>query len=431
MNAKHVLVALLLGTPLGLSGVHAASVPAQHTFAIGTNDFLLDGQRFQIRCGEVHAAARAARILAAPAADGQGDGPEHRLRLSVLEHARAAPGRVQLVRPGGRRRVLPHRAGGRAVGHPASRPVRLRRVGNGRASRGGCSSTTTSSSAPATRVISTPRSATSRKSAACSVRCKSPRAARSSWCRSRTNTASSARTPNTWANCARRCSTPASTCRCSPAIPPIALKNGYRADLFPVVNFGSDPAGGFKALREILPQGPADVRRILSRLVRHLGRAASPRQDRSLPRRPRIHAQGGRLVQHLHGARRHDLRLLDRRRPAVQARHLELRLRRARSARPAGPRTSSSRRATCSRSICCRAKPFPNRRRRIRSSRFRRSSAAECAPLFDNLPERHRGRHSRGTWSNTTRPSAASCIAPRCLPDRLATLEAASVHDFG
>jgi beta-galactosidase len=35
-----------------------------------------------------------------------------------------------------------------------------------------------------------------------------------------------------------------------------ALKNGYRKDLFPVVNFGSDPANGFKALREILPQGP-------------------------------------------------------------------------------------------------------------------------------------------------------------------------------
>jgi beta-galactosidase len=27
-----------------------------HTFVIGTNDFLLDGQRFQIRCGEIHAA---------------------------------------------------------------------------------------------------------------------------------------------------------------------------------------------------------------------------------------------------------------------------------------------------------------------------------------------------------------------------------------
>jgi beta-galactosidase len=37
----------------------AASAPAQtpaHTFAIGTNDFLLDGHRLQIRCGEIHAA---------------------------------------------------------------------------------------------------------------------------------------------------------------------------------------------------------------------------------------------------------------------------------------------------------------------------------------------------------------------------------------
>jgi beta-galactosidase len=34
------------------------------------------------------------------------------------------------------------------------------------------------------------------------------------------------------------------------------LRDGYRADLFPVVNFGTDPEGGFKALREILPRGP-------------------------------------------------------------------------------------------------------------------------------------------------------------------------------
>ncbi|HXR07138.1 MAG TPA: beta-galactosidase family protein [Candidatus Acidoferrum sp.] len=38
--------------------------------------------------------------------------------------------------------------------------------------------------------------------------------------------------------------------------PPGDLKNGYRADLFPVVNFGADPAGAFKALRGILPKGP-------------------------------------------------------------------------------------------------------------------------------------------------------------------------------
>lgn len=34
------------------------------------------------------------------------------------------------------------------------------------------------------------------------------------------------------------------------------LKRGYNKDLFPVVNFGSNPEGGFKALREILPKGP-------------------------------------------------------------------------------------------------------------------------------------------------------------------------------
>ena len=37
----------------------AANLSAQtptHTFAVGTNDFLLDGQRLQIRCGEIHAA---------------------------------------------------------------------------------------------------------------------------------------------------------------------------------------------------------------------------------------------------------------------------------------------------------------------------------------------------------------------------------------
>ena len=37
--------------------------------------------------------------------------------------------------------------------------------------------------------------------------------------------------------------------------PKDALRNGWREDLFPVVNFGSDPEGAFKALRQILPEG--------------------------------------------------------------------------------------------------------------------------------------------------------------------------------
>ena len=38
--------------------------------------------------------------------------------------------------------------------------------------------------------------------------------------------------------------------------PPYHLKKGYRDDLFQVVNFGSNPKESFEALREILPEGP-------------------------------------------------------------------------------------------------------------------------------------------------------------------------------
>lgn len=38
--------------------------------------------------------------------------------------------------------------------------------------------------------------------------------------------------------------------------PPFALKRGFRNDLFNVVNFGNNPESGFKALREVQPKGP-------------------------------------------------------------------------------------------------------------------------------------------------------------------------------
>jgi len=38
--------------------------------------------------------------------------------------------------------------------------------------------------------------------------------------------------------------------------PPYNLKKGFRNDLFQVVNFGANPEDAFKALREILPEGP-------------------------------------------------------------------------------------------------------------------------------------------------------------------------------
>ncbi len=38
--------------------------------------------------------------------------------------------------------------------------------------------------------------------------------------------------------------------------PTSRLKRGFREDLFPVVNFGTNPQAGFRALREVLPEGP-------------------------------------------------------------------------------------------------------------------------------------------------------------------------------
>ncbi|HAO80591.1 MAG TPA: beta-galactosidase [Verrucomicrobia subdivision 3 bacterium] len=57
MNAPKLFSVLIAATILAaVSCSTVKSPPAKHTFAIGTNDFLLDGQRLQIRCGEIHAA---------------------------------------------------------------------------------------------------------------------------------------------------------------------------------------------------------------------------------------------------------------------------------------------------------------------------------------------------------------------------------------
>jgi beta-galactosidase len=48
--AKGLLLANLI------SALVVSGQESRHTFAIGTNDFLLDGKPFQIRCGEIHAA---------------------------------------------------------------------------------------------------------------------------------------------------------------------------------------------------------------------------------------------------------------------------------------------------------------------------------------------------------------------------------------
>ena len=54
--SKAKLFSFLFATAIlaGCAQLHSAA--PRHTFAIGTNDFLLDGNKLQIRCGEIHAA---------------------------------------------------------------------------------------------------------------------------------------------------------------------------------------------------------------------------------------------------------------------------------------------------------------------------------------------------------------------------------------
>ena len=89
---------------------------------------------------------------------------------------------------------------------------------------------------------------------------------------------------------------------------PVQLKNDVRDDLFAVVNFGSNPEENFKALRDP-PDGAAHVRGILSWVVRRLGRETSDRLSAKDRQRAGLHARKQRVVQHLHGSRRHELRL--------------------------------------------------------------------------------------------------------------------------
>jgi beta-galactosidase len=61
--------------------------------------------------------------------------------------------------------------------------------------------------------------------------------------------------------------------------PPDVMKNGLLTNLFQVVNFGSDPAKNFAALREILPQGPLMCSEFYPGWFDTWGAAASSRQD--------------------------------------------------------------------------------------------------------------------------------------------------------
>ncbi len=76
---------------------------------------------------------RAAGVLAAPPPAVPGDGPQHGLRLPLLELPRMGGGEVRVAGPGRRRGILPDRPGGGPVGAAPARALFLRGMGDGRA----------------------------------------------------------------------------------------------------------------------------------------------------------------------------------------------------------------------------------------------------------------------------------------------------------
>jgi beta-galactosidase len=255
MNLKHLFLAVCLGTTFGLTGASAADAPAKHTFTIGENDFLLDGQRFQIRCGEVHAPRVPKEYW------------QHRLQMAKAMGLNTVCAylfwNMHEPRPGefnwsGQADLaefcrLAQEAGLWVVLRPGPYACAEWEMGG----------------LPWWLL----------KYDDIKLRTRDPRFIEAT--RNYMKEVGRVLGPmqithggpiimvqvenehGFFANDAKYMGemrqalldagfdVPLFACN-----PPYALKNGYRADLFPVVNFGSDPAGSFKALRGILPKGP-------------------------------------------------------------------------------------------------------------------------------------------------------------------------------
>ena len=194
------------------------------------------------------------------------------------------------------------------------------------------------------------------------------------------------------------------------------LRRGYRDDLFPVVNFGSDPAGAFRALRRILPKGPLMCGEFYPGWFDTWGAPHHTGNTEQYLADLEYMLEEQSVVQHLHGPRRHDVRLRHGRRPPVQARHVQLRLRRPHQR----SRLADREVLEDPRAVRPLSQPGRNDSRAAGEEsghrRFRRRQSLEIAPLLDNLPGSARPTTRRAPSSTTTRPTAASSIAPRSPP---------------
>ena len=301
-------------TPNRREAPHAR--PALTTTSDG---FLLHGEPFRILSGALHYFRVHPDQWARPAPQGPADGPQHHRDVRPLERP-PARARRPLVLDGGldlpplprpRRRRGPAR-------HRAPRPVHLRRVGQRRPARLARSADPGHPAAqPATRA-SSPRSTTT------SAGCCPPllpssadaAAAPSSPCRWRTSTARTATTPPTSSTSRdalrrRGIDVPLFTCDQPDAEHLAARQPPRRA---PHRHLRQPRrASASRTLRAHQPTGPLMCSEFWNGWFDHWGEhhhTATPSRRR---RRPRRAARRGRLRQHLHVPRRHQLRLHQRR----------------------------------------------------------------------------------------------------------------------
>ena len=154
---------------------------------------------------------------------------------------------------------------------------------------------------------------------------------------------------------------------------PSQLKNDTRDDLFCVVNFGSDPERNFQALRAIRPHGPLMCGEYYPGWFDDWGKPHHLGETARLVKEIGWMLETRRVVQHLHGSRRHarsgsapapTVRPSRRKSPVTTTTRP--------SARPAGPRRSFRPCARCSFSTwrpARRCRPFRPATRSCASSR--------------------------------------------------------------